>query len=180
MRSRSCSVLQGFFLPAADCRTPEWTRTKKSKKARLTGSVNSHYLQTRGKSRFFVLCRPSTVDCNWSQWSIFGNRNGFLSKKHSFCKRETLKMFCARLRREANPKPRKTLFSFHFISKGVWGALIDFQKDITLILDYTLIAQITVLNRPFWEKCRFSTSSKRTDGIQEKLVFALFLEPAVH
>ena len=51
-------------------------------------SVNSHYLQTRGKNRFFVLCRPSRLVTmvNFSVTAM-----DFYPKKHSFCKHETLK-----------------------------------------------------------------------------------------
>ena len=41
--------------------------------------------------------------------------------------------------------PKNTHFASAKRSKGVRGALIDFQMDITLILDFTLIAQITVI-----------------------------------
>ena len=43
-----------------------------------------------------------------------------------------------------DPYPKNTRFVSAKRSKGVRGALIDFQMDITLILDFTLIAQITV------------------------------------
>ena len=41
--------------------------------------------------------------------------------------------------------PKNTRFASAKRSKGERGALIDFQMDITLILDFPLIAQITVL-----------------------------------
>ena len=79
-------------------------------------SVNSHYLQTRGKNRFFVLCRTSRL-VTMVNFSVTAT----------------------------DSYPKNTRFASAKRSKGVRGTLIDFQMDITLILDFTLIAQITVV-----------------------------------
>ena len=72
-----------------------------------TISVNSHYLQTRGKNRFLVLCRPSR---------LVTMVNFSVTTTDSY--------------------PKNTRFASAKRSKGVRGAFPDFEMDITLILDF--------------------------------------------
>ena len=104
-------------------------------------SVNSHYLQTRGKNRFLVL---------------FGRSR--LMTMANF--RVVTTDFYPKILHLRAPNPKK-----------VWGTHFrDFEIDITLILDFTLNAQITEAGHRGWSVLR-ATGSTSMGGRVKKHTF---------
>ena len=89
-------------------------QSTRNKKKRAV-SANSHYLQTRGKKRLSALCRRSR---------LVTMVNFSVSAADSYL--QTLALQAPNARKMCN------------------AAFLDFEIDITLILDFALIAQITV------------------------------------